>query len=326
MTRLAHTATWIGVVGLVACGGATRPTKPTAALDVAAAYRACQADYNARRWDQLRACYADDVIQDEPGTGKPWVGIDDVIDHLQHFVDSFPDNTTEPELTLINGTHIISIVRLRGTNDGPFPGAPGPTHQAIGFPIAHVVELDAGAKVKSEWILYDTLTMLGQLGILPVPARDRLTGPAPEPEVVVADGAAREQRDVVAFRAAVDAFNAHDLTRFGAGLADEMVWTDARQATDLGRADALAATAELWRGFSDLERTPATVWAAGAYVVATGQMTGTNDGPVPSLGLDHTGKTISATYVEIAHFTGGKRDRSWLFYNGIVVASQLGVL
>src|SRR5438067_11096090 len=108
---------------LAGCGSATSPSSHPAASDVATAYRACAGHYNARRWDQLRTCYAADVVQDEPGTGKPWVGIDDVIDHLRLFVASFPDNTSEPVLTLVNGHRVASIVVLRGVNDGPFPNA-----------------------------------------------------------------------------------------------------------------------------------------------------------------------------------------------------------
>jgi ketosteroid isomerase-like protein len=303
------------LVALAGCSGAPPPASRPVESNVASAYRACAAAYNARRWDQLRTCYAAEVVQDEPGTGKPWVGIDDVIDHLRLFVASFPDNTSEPVLTLVNGRRIASVVVLRGINDGPFPNAPGPTHKPIGLELAHVVDLDSHDKVKTEWILYDTLTMLGQLGMLPVPTRDRLTAAA-SPVVVEASGDAREAGNIAAYRTAVDAFNAHDLARVGDGFADPLVWRDERLPSDLGRADALADIAGTWKLFADLRRTPVTVWPAGDYVVAAGQMTGTSE----------SGKKIDATYVEIAHFTSSKRDRSWLFYNGIVIASQLGLL
>jgi ketosteroid isomerase-like protein len=116
-----------------------------------------------------------------------------------------------------------------------------------------------------------------------------------------------------------------DLAAFGAGLADGVVWSEAALPADLGKAEALDLTATLWNGFSDLRRTVETAWAAGDYVVATGRMTGTNDGPLANMQTANTGKTVDATFIEIARFVGGKVDRSWLFYNGIVLAEQLGL-
>ena len=318
-------------VSLVACGSPERaPSKPVPVVDDVSARTAklderCTSHYNARDWDQLRTCYAADVVQDEPGTGKPWIGIDDAVDHLKLFVTSFPDNTVTPELTLVAGNHTASIVLLRGTNTGPFPGAGGPTNKPIGLSMVHVVDLDATGKIKTEWILYDTITMLSQLGLVPIPARGRIEAPAPA-HVVLARNDAREQQNLTSYRAAAEAFDAHDLERVRAGFTDDLVWTEPSRGPDMSKAAAVGEAAELWRAFSDLRRTTKTAWAAGDYVVATGTMTGTNDGPLPAFGLDKTGKQVDVTYVEIAHFVDGKRDRSWLFYNGIVVASQLGLL
>jgi predicted ester cyclase len=81
----------------------------------------------------------------------------------------------------------------------------------------------------------------------------------------------------------------------------------------------------MWGGFSDLRRTPDRTWAAGEYVIGTGRLSGTNDGAVPSLGLDKTGRKLDVTYVEIVHFSAEKWAESWLFYNGAAVATQLQV-
>lgn len=329
--------TCLAVIGGSACAaGSTREsvaparTGPEAATSIttrnAEAYGACVQHYNARRWEDLRACYAPDVLQDEPGTGKPWVGIDDVIDHLHLFVDSFPDNSSVPQLTLVNGSHVVSIVRLRGTNDGPFPGAPGPTHESIDLLMAHLVELEPNAKIKTEWILYDTVTMLSQLELLPVPTRTGIDEPGNVTQTVRATGDATEERNLASYRTAVEAYNAHDLDRVGDGFAERLVWTEASLPMDLDKRGALAKTSDLWRGFSNLRRTPTTVWAAGDYVVGVGEMTGTNDGAIPSLRLDRSGKKIVATYIEIVRFSANKRDRSWLFYNNVVIARQLGLL
>lgn len=285
---------------LVACGGAA--AHPT----TAASYRACADAYNARAWTRLASCYAPDVVQDEPGTGKPWRGIAEAIGHLQHFVASFPDNTSTPALTLVHDRDIVSIASLRGTNDGAFPGIGRATHRPIALSLAHVVALDAAGKIRTEWILYDTLTMLSQLGLSPAPARPPL-GNTPAPEVVVADGRPAERANLEAHLAAIAAWNARDEARFAAGLADDLVWSELAQPADLDKAGAVRASREAWT-----QRSVASSWAAGDYTVVIGQETG-----------HRADRALDLTYVEIAHFTAGKRDRSWLFSNGIVAAEQL---
>jgi predicted ester cyclase len=266
------------------------------------------------------------VIQEEPDTGPPWVGVDAVIDHLRLFARSFPDGSSAPRLTLVGDRQVASISVIRGTNSGPFPGRPDPTNKPIAISMAHVVALDESGRIDREWIVYDHLTMLAQLELVPFAARARVPADQRGGEVVVASGAAPEAANLAAYRAADDAFNRHDAAGFAAGLADELTWFDASQPQDLGKADALAAAQTLWRGFSDLNRAVTSAWAAGDYVVATGTLRGTNDGPVSLFGIEASGKAVAVSYVEVAHFTGGKRDRSWIHYNGIAVAQQLGLL
>lgn len=177
-------------------------------------------------------------MQAEPDTGSPpSVGVDAVVKHLQLFAASFPDGASEPQLTLVNGNHVVSVTLLRGTNTGPFPGRPGPTNKPIGFQMAHVVDLDAAGQIATEWIVYDHLTMVGQVQIVPVPTRPVIGEGVAEKTVVLARGDEAETKNLAAYAAEVAAFNAHDLATFGAGLADDLVWSELALQADQAKSE-----------------------------------------------------------------------------------------
>src|SRR5262249_44676456 len=147
-----------------------------------------------------------------------------------------------------------------------------------------------------EWILYDTLTLYGQLGLVDRPVRPVLADPATPASPIEATGSDAEQANIDAYGASVDAFNAHDASRFGDSLADGLVWTEPTLPNDLGKADEIASAQDLWSGFSNITRKADVVWAAGDYVVASGTMTGKNDGTSKAFSANATGKTIDATF------------------------------
>ena len=322
------------VLVVSACSSKAPPPEPMAPAPAmpseetvrnAATYRACTRYYNERKWNELRGCYAADVVQDEPGTGKPWIGPNEAVKHLRSFVYSFPDNTITPALTLVSGVHAVSIMVLRGTNSGPFPGAAGPTNKPVGLAMAHLIDFDTEGKIVTEWILYDTFTLHGQLELLMRPVRGILAEPASPATPFLAKGDQIENANLMRYQQAVDAFNAHDPAGVREQLAEDLVWSEPNLPEDLSKAEVVSQSEDLWRGFSNLKRTPTTAWAAGDYVAASGRMTGKNDGVSQTFGANATGRSIDATYIEIARYTAGKRDRSWLIYNGIVVAQQLGM-
>lgn len=304
------------------------PTEtPDPALTRAAErYAECLTFYNGKDWEQLRGCYHDDVVQEEPDTGSPpWVGVDAAVEHLKLFATSFPDGTIDPQITLVTGNQIVSLSLLRGTNTGPLPGHPTPTGEKIGYFIGHTVALDAAGLITAEWIVYDHRQLVGQLGLGPPVARPMVTEGSLDASVVLATGTDVEAQNLAIYQGFITAFNAHDEALLRDRLAVDLVWSELSLPNDLDTEDLVARTVEMWGGFSDLRRSPEVTWAAGDYVAATGKLTGTNDGTVPSLGLSETGNEVTVEYVEIAHFTGGRWDRSWLSYNGAAVESQLGV-
>jgi predicted ester cyclase len=306
-------------------GGAGGAYQPDPALEKKAnRYSECLGFYNKQSWSDLKTCYSDTVIQEEPDTGSPpWKGATSAVGHLKLFASAFPDSTIEPQITLVTGNQVVGLNLLRGTNDGPLPGGPT-THKPIGYLIAHTLQLDDAGLITGEWIVYDHETLIGQLGLGPAPKRQLMMDGASDKPVELS-GHADEAANLAAYEQTIAVFNAHDEKAFSAALAPDLVWSERSYPKDFSQADAIAKTTELWSGFSDLKRTMDRDFAAGDYVVGIGKLTGTNDGAVPSLKLDKTGRKLAVSFVEIVHLTAGKWDKSWLFYNGQAVESALHV-
>lgn len=293
-------------------------------------YGECWAHFNARKWDDFKACFAADMVEEDLGSGLTTKGADASLENAKAFAAGFSDGKGEQQLTLVNGTHIVSVTRFTGTHDGALKSPAGEipaTKKPLAILMAHAIDGNAEGKAVRERFLMDSGSMMGQLGLLPekVPFR----GPAepwPEKAVVIAKGDATESANVAAYNAGIESFNKHDIKAVEGSFADSVVWSEQSSPKDQTKAEMVKGLEEFWGGFSDVKLAPEETWGAGEYVVSFGTVAGTNDGKFPPMGIDKTGKKFAAKYVEIDHFTGGKVDKAWLFMDSTSVAGQLGLL
>ncbi|PYS13535.1 MAG: hypothetical protein DMG17_18660, partial [Acidobacteria bacterium] len=111
--------------GLVSACGSPQPKespvppKPLTAEERVRWYQTCWTDFNEKKWDDFKTCYAPIATSQQPGQGKPYLtGPDEIVAAWQDFEKSFPDIRGEGQLILINGNHIAGISLLKGTNTG----------------------------------------------------------------------------------------------------------------------------------------------------------------------------------------------------------------
>jgi steroid delta-isomerase-like uncharacterized protein len=85
------------------------------------------------------------------------------------FRSAFPDMRIEIEDILAEGDKVAARLRLRGTNSGSFQGMPptGKVVDATGTGIFRVVD----GRVTDNWVNFDMLGLLQQLGIVPAPGQ-----------------------------------------------------------------------------------------------------------------------------------------------------------
>jgi steroid delta-isomerase-like uncharacterized protein len=309
------------------------PAKPATGDEMAKRYVECWGFFSAHNWDSLKGCYAAGATSDHVDTGMTATGPDE-IDQKQArpLGTAFSDIKGDVELVLINGKNGVTVANLTGTNDGVMKTPMGdmpPTKKKIGMQVAHSVHFtDDGKTVDKERFYADMGEMMGQLMPDPKhpvrPASDKAWGPT---ETVIAKDDDTEKKNLAAAKAGLEAFNKHDMKAMEASFADDLVWSEIGVPKDWNKKEAVAAHADLFKGFSDLKITPDTAWAAGDYVVAEGTFAGTNDGAVASMGIaKKTGKPMSIHFLQIFKMKDGKLTRSWGFWNSMKFAGDLGML
>jgi predicted ester cyclase len=333
----------IFIVAALACGNsqprqqeaASGPSVPKVLTPAerAAWYQACWGYINSRTWDQFKACYADTAESDQVDSGQPPAkGADAILASAKAFTGAFPDMKGTNSLILIKGDSLAAISLITGTHTGTLLGAGGQSIPSTGKPIGlwqgHVVRLDeTGGKVLKEEFYLDSGTMAAQLGLNPAPARPVTTSTAAAPTVVIAAGTPAELSNVESIRAQMAAYNSRDVKGVDAHNAPDLVYHDMAMAADQTAKESIAGMQELFKAFPDIKLVPESVWGAGNYVVVTGRQEGTNTGPMPSLGLKKaTNKLVSARYLDITRWEKGKIMEEWLFYDGMVMARQLGMI
>jgi steroid delta-isomerase-like uncharacterized protein len=304
--------------------------KPNTQLGFAQWYQDCWGDFNAKKWDLFKKCYAPNATSQQPGYGKLSAsGADEIIKSSQDFAKTFPDGRGEALLILVNGSRITSIYLLKGTNSGPLFAPNGqtipPTNKKLGMFMAHSIEVNPEGQVVKEIGVMDGITLESQLGFLKIAARPLVETDVPKPGVVVAKNNDTEMKNVETEKKHMNDWNKHDGTAVDMLESEDFVFHDLTAPNDLSKAQTTQVNRGFWKAFSDAKINPTSMWGADAYVSVTGTFDGTNDGELPAMQINKTGKKVSLPFVDIFRLDGGKIKEEWLFFDSASLLSQLGV-
>lgn len=294
-------------------------------------YQDCWALFSQHDLEKFADCYAENAIAETVDGGMPThVGRAAIIENAKRIVTAFPDITGESVLTLQNGNAVLSIALVKGTHKGPLMSPRGelaPSNKKVGFQLGQLVEFQDGKAIK-QWEFMDQRTLLAQVGATQGPVRKTTEQPPAEKPVVLATGSDVEKANLETYRKVAEAFNNHDAAAVEPLLADDIVVREVYAPADrVGKKEVLRGWKETWKGMSDAKIQHTSLWSAGDYVVATGTLTGTNDGALPSLKVwTKTNKPVTVQTLQVSKLEGGKVKEHWLFANGLALAAQLGVL
>jgi steroid delta-isomerase-like uncharacterized protein len=88
---------------------------------------------------------------------------------MGEFYDAFPDNHITLDDIVAEGDKVVTRYSLTGTHKGKYAGIPA-TNKKVTM---SVIEIDrvAGGKIIEEWLRFDTLGMMQQLGVVPTPKK-----------------------------------------------------------------------------------------------------------------------------------------------------------
>jgi predicted ester cyclase len=304
------------------------PPKPFTAEEQVKWYQDCWGKFNAKDFDGFKKCFGPDATAELVDSGMPPFKGADATMGAQMFAKAFPDLKGDPQLVLQNGKTTLGVWLLTGTNSGPMPGPGGAempaTNKKIGLLAAHLITVGDSNMVATERMFLDQGELASQLGVSKMPGRPVMDKGAASATVVIAKDDDTEKKNLETEKASIDAWNKHDVKAVAPFYADDSKFSESAEAKDQSKKEMIGNLGDLFKAMSDVKLDGTESWAAGDYVVTTGMFTGTNDGPM--MKMKPTGKKVSTAYIQVDRFEGGKIKESWLFYNSMAMAMQLGLV
>ena len=326
MVSAAAVLVFVGVHGDAVSAPAPKPTGE----DIAERHHTCLGFFSAKDDANFIKCFADSVVMDFVDSGQPKLqGAKQAVEKgARPMWDAMPDAKSEAQLVLVNGSNVASVDMLTGTNTGSFMGTPA-SGKKVGIYVGHLLTVDPTKMVAKRLSAYmDAATLMGQMGANPAPHRPALTTGWPAKMVVVAKNDAKEKANIASWKKGTVGWNKHDVAKAFADYAPDVVFHDVGAPTDIqGKGEVEKAMQGYWKAFSDLKGSYSSVWAAGDWVVAVGAASGTNTAAAPEFGIaQKTGKKVKLNTLEFVRYDGGKVKDHWIFYNGVAMAQQLGLI
>lgn len=98
-------------------------------------------------------------------------GIKNIKQSTSEEFSAFPDLHMTIDDMIVEGNKLAARITMTGTHKGEYMGAP-PTNKKITIR-AITIERFAGGKIVEEWGMYDTLSLMQQLGVVPTPKKEK---------------------------------------------------------------------------------------------------------------------------------------------------------
>jgi steroid delta-isomerase-like uncharacterized protein len=132
-------------------------------------FRVAHDAFNRREFDKVIGLFTDSFsYTDVPrGVTHDKQQFKDVF--MQGWVNSFSDARVTEREYIDGGDVVVCRFIARGTNDGSLEGAP-PTGRSMNMPFVEIMRFDSQGKITGGEAIYDQVTILTQLGLLPAPA------------------------------------------------------------------------------------------------------------------------------------------------------------
>ncbi len=124
--------------------------------------------FNNKNMAGVDAFVAPNIIDRSLPPGAPG-GIEGVRQTITMLLTAFPDLNLTLEDIIAEGDRVVVRWTMRGTHQGASLGMP-PTGKQFTIPGISLLCLDSG-KVVEAWVIQDQLSMLQQLGLVPVSAQ-----------------------------------------------------------------------------------------------------------------------------------------------------------
>ena len=122
--------------------------------------------YNDKKWDKVKAVFAENGVYDEKGTRRRVQGVGQIVEVWQGWAKAIPDSKATFVGEYATGDTAIIEVVWKGLHTGPLQTPTGTvpaSNKRIELPACQVIKVEGG-KVKSFTHYFDMVTLLTQIG------------------------------------------------------------------------------------------------------------------------------------------------------------------
>ena len=129
--------------------------------------RLVEEGYNKHNFKLLDEIFSRDAISHDPSQPNLGKGPAGARESMQLYTTAFPDSTIVIERQIAEGDYVVQHLRTSGTHTGPLGPIPatGKKTDVTGVIISKL----QGGKVVETWSLWDQLSLMQQLGVIPMP-------------------------------------------------------------------------------------------------------------------------------------------------------------
>jgi steroid delta-isomerase-like uncharacterized protein len=128
--------------------------------------RRFQEAFNERNWEGCRSLLAPDCRSYQPGAPGP-LNNDQFTDVGQLFASAFPDLNVTIQDQVAEGDKVVTRMSFVGTHQNDFQGIPA-TGKLINLE-GYIFDQIINGKIVEHRAMFDTMTMMQQLGVIPMP-------------------------------------------------------------------------------------------------------------------------------------------------------------
>jgi steroid delta-isomerase-like uncharacterized protein len=111
---------------------------------------------------------ADDFVEHQGGPGFPATK-EGTLDFFHAMLEAFPDLHMNVEDVIADGDKAVARVTTTGTHRGDFMGI-APTGSTVDMQLIDIMRFDGAGHVCEHWGVADMLSLMQQLGVVPVGA------------------------------------------------------------------------------------------------------------------------------------------------------------
>ncbi len=111
---------------------------------------------------------ADDFVEHQGGPGFPATK-EGTLDFFHALLEAFPDLHMNVEDVIADGDKAVARVTTTGTHRGDFMGI-APTGSTVDMQLIDIMRFDGAGHVCEHWGVADMLSLMQQLGVVPVGA------------------------------------------------------------------------------------------------------------------------------------------------------------